>query len=68
VYYNAALDDEPSLEEETMTARVKRPLPPNGLAAMTKGRTFLNHNDAGLNYALKELLDGLFPNPSRWEA
>jgi len=50
---------------ECSAVRIKGP--ERDPARFIEGRTFLNHNDAGLNDALRAFLIARFPKPSKWE-
>lgn len=49
------------------TERIKTPDTLKGIKRAIVGAMFLNHNDAGLNPAMKEFLREWFPEPSPWE-
>jgi hypothetical protein len=46
---------------------ITRPMTADEIRRALEGRTFLNHNAAGLNDGLKEVLGELFPEPSKFE-
>lgn len=68
VYYNVALAEQPQpCAGRAMAIRA----PYRDLARLSHaaaGKTFLNHNDTGLDIALRGYLERLFPDPSPWEA